>query len=221
MAISFNGTTDRIDYPNIVNSTAQALTISMWVYPTDYNRALQSRLFSFHVSGDTSEAFAFLLDSAGASVPGGIAMARIGTTTKNRRATTGVLTNNEWQHALLTDDGTLTASGAHIYRNGTEMGGYVDTNGLVEATGTGSVSIGGRINDDNRNFPGRIAEVGVWTVQLNADERAALAKAISPRYVRPQSLIFHAPLIRGVNDNRGKIGTVDGTTVIQHPRTYI
>jgi hypothetical protein len=43
-------------------------------------------------------------------------------------------------------------------------------------------------------FNGDIAEVGVWSTDLSAAEVAMLGAGYSPMLVRPQSLVFYAPM---------------------------
>ena len=79
-------------------------------------------------------------------------------------------------------------------------------------------SVGGRNYDDARNFGGYLAEVGMWSRVLSADERAALAAGYSPLFF-PIGLRHYAPLIRDPVDRvTGAAGTLDGTAVVDHPR---
>jgi hypothetical protein len=50
---------------------------------------------------------------------------------------------------------------------------------------------------------GRTAEVGIWNAALTAAEIASLAKGMTPDKIRPQSLVFYAPLVRDLIDVRG------------------
>jgi hypothetical protein len=69
---------------------------------------------------------------------------------------------------------------------------------------------------------GQIADVGVWNVALTAEEVASLAKGMACDKVRPQSLVFYAPLARDLIDVRGgrTITNNNGATVANHPRIY-
>lgn len=69
---------------------------------------------------------------------------------------------------------------------------------------------------------GWVAEVGFWSAALSASEITSLANGASPRLVRPQSLIFYAPLIRDLVDVRGglSISNINSATVTDHPRIY-
>jgi hypothetical protein len=67
-----------------------------------------------------------------------------------------------------------------------------------------------------------IAEVGIWNIGLTDEEIASLAKGITPDKIRPQNLVFYAPLIRDLQDTKGGliITNNNGATVVDHPRIY-
>ena len=69
---------------------------------------------------------------------------------------------------------------------------------------------------------GDIAEVGIWNIALTADEIASLAKGITCDKIRPQSLVFYAPLVRNLQDVKGglTITNNNGATVSNHPKVY-
>jgi hypothetical protein len=69
---------------------------------------------------------------------------------------------------------------------------------------------------------GRVAECGIWNAALTAAEVASLAKGMTCDKVRPQSLVFYAPLVRDLIDQKGglTITNNNGATVANHPRVY-
>ena len=69
---------------------------------------------------------------------------------------------------------------------------------------------------------GLIAEVGIWNAALTAAEIASLAKGMTCDKVRPQNLVFYAPLVRDLVDQKGglTITNNNGATVATHPRVY-
>ncbi len=69
---------------------------------------------------------------------------------------------------------------------------------------------------------GLIAEVGIWNAALTADEIASLAKGMTCDKIRPQNLVFYAPLVRDLNDQKGGLAITNnnGATVANHPRVY-
>jgi hypothetical protein len=72
------------------------------------------------------------------------------------------------------------------------------------------------------NLNGDLAEVGIWNAALTAAEIASLAKGMTCDKVRPQSLVFYAPLIRNLQDVRGGLTITNNNTatVANHPRVY-
>ncbi len=69
---------------------------------------------------------------------------------------------------------------------------------------------------------GQIAEVGIWNVALTDAEIASLADGMTCDKVRPQSLVFYAPLVRDLQDVRGGLTITNNNTatVANHPRVY-
>ena len=69
---------------------------------------------------------------------------------------------------------------------------------------------------------GKIAEVGIWNAALTTAEIASLASGIICDKIRPQSLVFYAPLVRDLIDQKGglPITNNNSATVANHPRIY-
>jgi hypothetical protein len=69
---------------------------------------------------------------------------------------------------------------------------------------------------------GLIAEVGIWNAALTAAEIASLADGMTCDKVRPQSLVFYAPLVRDLIDVKGGLTITNNNTatVANHPRVY-
>jgi hypothetical protein len=69
---------------------------------------------------------------------------------------------------------------------------------------------------------GQIAEVGIWSAALTDAEIVSLAKGMTCNLVRPQSLVFYAPLIRNLQDVKGGLTLTNNNTatVFNHPRVY-
>lgn len=134
--------------------------------------------------------------------------------------TTTSFTANTWSHAC----GVLSSSGIRtVYLNAGGVG--ADTT-ILTPTGLTQTSIGAQRFS---TFPsgvsfmsGQIAEVGIWNAALTAAEIASLAKGMTCDKIRPQSLVFYAPLVRDLIDQkRGlTITNNNGATVATHPRVY-
>jgi len=87
-------------------------------------------------------------------------------------------------------------------------------------TGIDRGTVGSRIAANY--VDGRLAEVGIWNAALTVEELQMLTKGFTCDQVRPQSLVFYAPLIRDLSDlAQGRAVTNNnGATVADHPRIY-
>ena len=132
-------------------------------------------------------------------------------------ANAGSNTLGVWRHAA----GVFASSTSRTaYANGV-AGGTNTTN--VTPTAINSISIGARgVSPVSNYHDGLIAEVGIWSAALNAAEIASLADGVTCDRVRPQSLVFYAPLIRNLQDVRDglTITNTNGATVADHTRVY-
>jgi len=145
------------------------------------------------------------------------AVAAGATTTAFSFGATDVNTNT-WGHA------------AGVFASATSRTSYTNGGGAVTNTtdcGTQnaatSIVVGARWSTTlGLYYSGLVADVGVWNVALTADEIASLAKGVACRLVRPQSLVFYAPLIRELVDLRGGLAITNNNaaTVAVHPRVY-
>lgn len=81
---------------------------------------------------------------------------------------------------------------------------------------------GGVANTYENQWIGDIAEFGIWNVALTAAEISSLSKGMACNLIRPQSLVFYAPLVRNLIDERNglTITNVNSATVANHPRIY-
>jgi hypothetical protein len=133
-------------------------------------------------------------------------------------STAGTVASNTWSHAagVFTSNTSRTA-----YLDG--AAGGANTANIVPSglnrlyVGTLRGSVGLAIF-----FTGLIAEAGIWNAALTAAEIASLAKGMTPDKIRPQSLVFYAPLVRDLIDVRGglTITNNNSATVADHPRVY-
>lgn len=137
-------------------------------------------------------------------------------------AVEGAVITNQWQHAV----GTFNSSGqGRAYLNGSEGIQLTGSPSIpsISPIGINSIHIGVRYFAGFTGYwNGRLADVGIWNVALTAAEIASLAKGITCDKIRPQSLVFHAPLVRDLIDTKGglTITNNNGATVTEHPRIY-
>jgi hypothetical protein len=131
----------------------------------------------------------------------------------------GTFELNTWSHIAATYNGT----NLQLYRNGVADGSAAFS--LSWGANNNPLSIGRNptITPLNRNpWSGNLAEVGIWNTALPAAEIASLAKGMTCDKIRPQSLVFYAPLVRNLIDQKGglTITNNNGATVANHPRVY-
>ncbi len=111
-----------------------------------------------------------------------------------------------------------------FYINGSKTaGGSTGGSGTGPATGTNAnIRIGQRA-DGAVQMDGNMAEVAVWSVQLTDAEQAILGAGYSPLLVRPESILFYAPLIRADQDLVGGLAltATNAPTVESHPRVLL
>jgi hypothetical protein len=115
-----------------------------------------------------------------------------------------------------------SATSRICYLNGTA--GTTDTasstiNTLNEIIVGGRRGAGGAVG---LFWDGKVADAGIWNTDLTAAEIASLADGMSCDKVRPQSLVFYAPLVRDLQDVRGGLTITNNNTatVANHPRVY-
>jgi hypothetical protein len=212
MAFDFTGGANR--YLSVASAPASGspMTIAGWFYATStggqavicavgQNGSPAHRNQLFMQGGGSVQAFA-----AGASG------------TDQPSSATSVVAN-EWSHCA----GVYTsATSRTAYRNGTagtagtaNIGTQNAANEtLINARNNGSIGIISNV--------ARIAEVGIWNVALTAAEIASLADGMTCDKVRPDSLVFYAPLVRDLIDYSGglTITNNNSATVAVHPRVY-
>jgi hypothetical protein len=126
-----------------------------------------------------------------------------------------------WTH-MAASTISANASDSKLYGNGSLLSTLVFANTLTSAITNAVVpQINGRNGANNLNSF-QAAEVGIWNVALTDAEVASLAKGMTCDKVRPQSLVFYAPLVRSLQDVRGGLTITNNNTatVANHPRVY-
>jgi hypothetical protein len=128
-------------------------------------------------------------------------------------------TANVWNHgcAVFSESNSRTA-----YLSGGSAGTNTTSEGSVLAATEINVAARRLTGVLGTYFNGQIAEVGIWNVALTAEEIASLADGMTCDKVRPQSLVFYAPLVRDLIDAKGGLTITNNNTatVANHPRVY-
>jgi hypothetical protein len=127
---------------------------------------------------------------------------------------TASYTQNNWHHC------------AGIWPSNSSRTSFLDGVASTAATLTINTSpqviYAGAFDNSADRFSGQLAEVGIWNTDLTAAEIASLAKGMTCDKVRPQSLVFYAPLVRDLIDQKGGLAITNnnGATVANHTRVY-
>lgn len=164
----------------------------------------------------------------------GVCRRQNGDTGNFPRGTNNPLTPGVWSHV-----GIAVSFGGNgkVYLNGVDdtigyiSGSSVTTAGTFVSSvgsnhdGLGAIFTGSTPTSTARQFDGRIAECGIWNVELTAADFASLAKGFTPAQVRPQSLVAYWSMVgnpANIPELRNtKNGTVTGSIpTADHPRIY-
>lgn len=185
--------------------TAKPVTMVCFARPTSGNNDFITVQIG---TNSTNNRFVQYVSSARASGT------QINDTGASTIATSQTVANGTWRHSGST------------FPDATEIAAFIDgqktSNNVTRSpTGIDRMAIGARTTGDFIT-PGDVAEVAVWNVALTDAEIASLAKGFKPTRIRPQSLVFYAPLIRELQDVKGALTLTNNNsaTVAAHPRVY-
>jgi hypothetical protein len=209
MALEFNGTNQYLSSAAPVTSVP--ITLACWF---NFSISGIKPILTLGVSGGSDKfqlyAVSGILGGTGAFVQSGATLGDTGSQNIN-------LSLSTWYHGAAVFS---SATSRTAYLNAS-AGTSVATN--VTPSGINTFNAATRYNPTLGNyFNGRIAEVGIWNVALTAAEIASLAKGMTCDKVRPQNLVFYAPLVRNLVDSKGglTITNNNSATVANHTRVY-
>jgi hypothetical protein len=210
MAYSFNGSSQYISISSAA-VTAAPLTIACWFYVS--NTVNNGLINVSSASGDQN----FRLSAQGATAGDPVRAQALNGAANGFADTTAAFANNTWTH------------GCGVFTSSTSRTVYINAgNSATNTTSVTPPSIDRMFIGVTRNGSaftnytnGYIAEVGIWNTNLTLPEVAALAKGASPIMVRPQNIVFYAPLIRNLIDVRNnRTLTNNSATVVAQTRIY-
>jgi hypothetical protein len=210
MAYSLNGSNQYLSATAPIDGLTKPFTLACWFNSTTVT-ANQYLVTLCPVSGQ----------AWGISAHGGLANDPILAiqTGASTFSTTSAYSANTWTHACGVFNSTTSRT---AYKDA--VAGSTATSLENAATAATQVIIGSIRASGNfsQYLNGLIAEVGIWNAALTADEIASLADGFTCDKVRPQSLVFYAPLIRDLQDVRGGLTITNNNTatVANHPRVY-
>jgi hypothetical protein len=220
MASNFNGTNQYLQVGSAV-VTSTPLTMACW-FNCD-SADLTSCLVSVTNSGNAGSITRFALFARGsfAGDPVSVFASDIAGTNGIANTTAGYIVG-KWHH------------GCGVFTSTTSRSVYIDggssatnttsiTPTLLDRTNIGVQFLQNAGGTSGISFmDGLIAEVGIWNAALTAAEIASLANGMTCDKIRPQNLVFYAPLVREFIDQKGglTITNNNAATVANHTRVY-
>jgi hypothetical protein len=193
--------------------TVAPVTMSCWFNSSSISQN-QSLVILENAAGNRRYALQVLGAVAGDPLQFGSAS---GGTTGAANSSTGY-TANTWNHACGIE---INSASRIVYLNGGNTGTNTTAKNVIDLIELkiGAVNSSGTVVN---HMSGLMAEVGIWNAELTAAEIASLAKGMTCDKVRPQSLVFYAPLIRNLQDASGGLTITNNNTatVANHPRVY-
>lgn len=208
---------------------ASAISVHAIAWGDSFNTgANDNRILTIGVANNLAGVIMEVVGSAGAEVLK-IAGRSVSTDSLQTKSATTVFSTTAWHHLggvlniggdTITPyyEGTAEGGGAVTFGNATWTNGtptQLDTIGAGQTAPVSSVI----------QWDGRIAELAIWVVDIGASGFASLNKDISPLLVRPESLVYYAPLIGNFSPEidliSAKSGTITGSLPASaHPRVY-
>lgn len=205
MAYVLNGTSQ---YLSVASAPATAAPITIVAFARPTSGAADCVLMQIG-QASTNNRFVLYISSGRASG------AQINdASSSTARATTDTTANGAWRHC----GAVFTSALIEPFHNGASGGTLIHSR---VPSGVDRLAIGARTTND-LFVPGEVAEAAIWTAALTVAEMESLAAGFKPFRVRPQSLVFYAPLIRAAQDLRGGLALTEnnGPTVANNPRVY-
>jgi trimeric autotransporter adhesin len=175
-AASFNGSTSGyIDLGTAFNfERTTAFSVSFWANTTSGNAILSnlttgSALTGWEIDGNLT--FFLISNWNGGTGP-----------TLQVSPTSAVFNNGTWQHAVITYDGSSSASGVKIYINGSSQAVTVSRNSLNATIVSSMHLFMGARNDGSLAMGGSIDDVSIWNTALSASAVATIYQHESAKY---------------------------------------
>lgn len=170
-ALKYDGSDDVVNAgSNSSLDMLPALTLTTWIYPESNGEGGQGHIFQKGTMGGITGIRSHLL-----SLPPGIRLIVDYTGTDLRRDDAPPIVNlNQWAHLAITWDGSISAAGIRIYRNGVEASYDAFANGtlLRRDDSSGNLWIGNNSNL-TRTIDGCIDEMKMWKRVLTPAEITA------------------------------------------------
>jgi hypothetical protein len=208
MAYSFNGTTQYLR-SSTTPITGAPLTMACWC--RNVNTSANYTLMSISdLAGNLD--YIRIYTNAAARIQADV---RRSATTSPQTSTS--LSAGVWNHAC----GVFASPTSHsVYLN---AGGLGSTSTNITPLGIDVLSVGGLYRASPTQFmSGQIAIPAIWNIALSSGEIYSLSKGFSPLLVRPQNLVFYAPLNSNLIDICGgrTLTDISSPQTFENPRIY-
>lgn len=208
MGRTLNGTTEFLRIASALGLTAPPFTMSCFYASNDL--AVNQTLIS--IGNDASQDAHYLIFRHSGDIIGA-ASGDQGIAYGESQTSAGLVAGFNHCAGIWTSDSNRQAglNAAFAAANGTTV-----TPDSIDEINIGrySATVGSYMN-------GNIASVALWSVALTGADIAMLNNGFPPRRVRPQSLVFYAPLLRDVQDIRGAATFATATgSAASHHRAY-
>jgi len=221
MARVFNGSSDSADSATLTLSSYSVLTLSFWAYNTqDSAEQVALRAGTGNVGVVNDLLFECRTDAAGKGL---VALYKSGPTVWNDTYPQPSL--NAWHHYLWVANRATPAHSLWIDGAATTLTLKTHTLSTYGNYSDAPLRLGKYTAGTPLWFAGRFAEVAIWGgVSLGLKEAVALAAGTTPpNKVRPDSLIFYAPLLGADSPEPDYSGTqrnltLANTSAANHPR---
>jgi hypothetical protein len=192
-----------------------AITLAAWVKSSGSygTRGIVSKF----ETATNNRSYALYINASGQLVA---AIAPNGTGFNARSNTGSTILGTNWRHVAAT---FVPSTSVALYVDGAAESTTNNGSLIPSSIYSGAASLWvGSVSNTTSTWDGLIAEAAIYSSALTAAEIASLAKGMTCDKIRPQNLVFYAPLVRDLNDQKGglTITNNNGATVANHPRVY-
>ncbi|MDP3940909.1 MAG: DUF2341 domain-containing protein [bacterium] len=163
-ALNFDGASDRVDVASSGFDDMPSFTLSAWINPRTFGGGGAARVFDKSATSTPTNGWHLFINSNWAL------RFRVDYSTTDLNCTTpnNTLVSKEWQHVLLTWDGTSESDNVHVYVNGKPIICSSKTDGIGSRVSDAGFHL--NISSFGSAFDGYIDEAKVYNFVLTASE---------------------------------------------------
>ena len=192
-----------------------AMTLAAWVKSSGSygTRGIVSK----YETGTNQRSYALIINASGQL---SASFSSSGNSSAVRTDTGSTVVGTNWRHVAAT---FVPSTSVTLYIDGATESTSNNGSPIPSALFSGTAQLWiGAIATTSLLWDGLIAEAAVYSAALTAVEIASLADGMTCDKVRPQSLVFYAPLVRNLQDVKGGLTITNNNTatVANHPRVY-